>query len=75
MELKRLWWSFLSVIHRLFDIILHKIFQIVYFGKKDDLPPISNLLLMSSATSLAAKIRKKKVCIIHDLFLIFGNRK
>lgn len=63
MELKKLWWRFISVIHRLFDIILHKAFQIAYFGKKDELPPISNLLLMSSATSLAAKIRKKKVSI------------
>lgn len=64
MGFKRIWWTFLSIAHRLFDIFLHKAFQIAYFGKKEELPSINNLLLMSSATSLATKIRRKKVGVV-----------
>ncbi|XP_054718113.1 fatty-acid amide hydrolase 2-like [Uloborus diversus] len=73
MGTKKLFWKFFSIIHRLFDIVLHYMFKIANFGKPDPLPPIKNLLLLSPAVSLAAKIRKKKLKSV-DLVKAFISR-
>ncbi|KAG8175647.1 hypothetical protein JTE90_006845 [Oedothorax gibbosus] len=69
----KLFWRCFSVLHRLFDIILHGLFRLAYAGRKEQLPPISNLLLLQSATSLAAKIRKKKLKSV-DLVNVYIQR-
>lgn len=69
----KLFWKAFSVLHRLFDIFIHILFKIAYFGKRDELPAITNLLLLSSATSLAAKIRKKKLKSV-DLVNVYISR-
>ncbi|CAL1299384.1 unnamed protein product [Larinioides sclopetarius] len=69
----KLFWKAFSVIHRLFDIVLHFLFKITYFGKRDELPPINNLLLLEPATNLATKIRKKKLKSV-DLVNLYISR-
>ncbi|XP_071041201.1 fatty-acid amide hydrolase 2-A, partial [Parasteatoda tepidariorum] len=69
----KLFWRLCGILHRLFDIILHFCFKIANFGRKDALPPINNLLLLSSATSLASKIRKKKLKSV-DLLNVYISR-
>lgn len=68
-----LFWRAFSAAHRLFDVVLHLMFRVVYSGKNEQLPPINNLLLLSSATSLATKIRKKKLKSV-DLVQAFISR-
>jgi hypothetical protein len=38
-------------------------FSVFYGGRKGKVPPITNDILLESATSLATKIRKRQVCI------------
>ncbi|XP_034230308.1 fatty-acid amide hydrolase 2-A [Thrips palmi] len=49
------------VFHRVVELIARALFSIVYFGSKDKVSPINNMLLLESASSLAFKIRTQKV--------------
>ena len=52
----------LTVLRVVLEAISRVIFGLIYWGDPhQELPPIRNLLLLESATSLAAKIRARKV--------------
>lgn len=52
----------LTIVYRTIEIISDTIFWLIHKKKeKIVLPPIDNLLLLESASSLAKKIRMKKV--------------
>ena len=54
----------LTVLFRLWEITTDTIFWLLYRNaKRTPLPEIDNLLLLDSATSLAAKIRNRKVLL------------
>lgn len=55
--------SVFRVVHGVFEMFFHWLFGLVYGGKQKTMPPISDLLLLESATSLAHKIRTKKVIL------------
>lgn len=62
----RMWW--MDLLLRTFRLVLEAasrvIFGIMYHGAPNNpLPPITNLVLLESATALATKIRTKKVLI------------
>lgn len=50
-----------KIIFRALNFITQYLFAFVYSGSSESLPPISNLLLLESATSLANKIRRGKL--------------
>lgn len=50
-----------KVIFGVIEVIFHKLFELVYGKKGRCMPPISDLLLLESATSIAYKIRTRKV--------------
>lgn len=51
----------LTVLHRICMVVGRFIFQFIYGAKGEVMPPIRDLTLMESATSLATKIRTQKV--------------
>lgn len=51
----------LKIMFSLFDMFIHGLFKLVYGKTGQKMPPIKNVLLLESATSLAFKIRHKKV--------------
>lgn len=53
--------QFLKIVYSIYEVVLHWLFGLVYGGPGQNLPPITDLLLLESATSLAYKIRTKKV--------------
>lgn len=53
--------TFFMICRRVLDLFLHFTFRTLHFGRKEELPPIDDLLLLQPATSLAAKIRKKQL--------------
>jgi len=60
--------SIIRIIFRIFECIVDGIFWL--FNRKNqktDLPPITNLLLLESASSLAIKIRTQKVSPFFEL--------
>ncbi|CAH1100064.1 unnamed protein product [Psylliodes chrysocephalus] len=59
--------SVFRVVHGVFEMFFHWLFGLVYGGKQKTMPPISDLLLLESATSLAHKIRTKKVTSVQVL--------
>ncbi len=59
----------LGVLFTTIEIISNLIFELIHMRKKKiSLPPIDNLLLLESASSLSEKIRKKKVIILRLTF-------
>lgn len=50
-----------KVIFGLIEVFFHRLFTIVYGRNKESMPPIKDLLLLESATTIAFKIRSKKV--------------
>lgn len=52
---------FLKFIGAFLEIFFHWLFSLVYSGSKISMPPINDLLLLESATSLAHKIRTRKI--------------
>lgn len=59
----------INIIHRFLIVVLRAILDFWYKGKEKSMPPIEDLLLLESATSLAHKIRVQKVSEI----LMFVN--
>lgn len=51
----------LTFLHRLCMVVGRFIFKFIYGDKGRAMPPITDLILTESATSLAAKIRTQKV--------------
>lgn len=57
-----LWKTIVNIVHRFLVLILRFVFKnMIYPGKGQTVPPIKNLLLLEPATTLAMKIRTKKV--------------
>ncbi|XP_076275159.1 fatty-acid amide hydrolase 2 [Rhynchophorus ferrugineus] len=50
-----------KVIFGLLEVFFHWLFAIVYGRNKESMPPIKDILLLESATSIALKIRNKKI--------------
>ncbi|KAL7034055.1 hypothetical protein ACKWTF_007831 [Chironomus riparius] len=54
--------TILNIVHRFVVLILRFIFKNIIYGEKgQSVPPIKNLLLLEPATTLAMKIRTKKI--------------
>ncbi|XP_026290516.1 fatty-acid amide hydrolase 2-A [Frankliniella occidentalis] len=49
------------IFHRIVELAARLLFSIIYYGSNEKVPPINNILLLESASSLAFKIRTKKV--------------
>lgn len=61
MSVQRLQKVIARVLHRIVELAARLLFSIVYYGSRETVPPIKNMLLLESASSLAFKIRTKKV--------------
>nr|CAI5834509.1 unnamed protein product [Callosobruchus analis] len=48
------------VVYGIVELLFHKLFGLIY-GKGQCMPPIKDLILLDSATTLALKIRTRKV--------------
>lgn len=57
----------LNVAHKFLVLITRWFLRTIYGEHGQKVPPIRNLILMESATSLATKIRTKKVRILKSL--------
>lgn len=53
----------LKILHGLIDVLFHWLFGLVYGKNGKTMPPIKDLLLLESASSIAFKIRTGKVRI------------
>lgn len=51
----------LQVVFGFMECIFQFLFGLIYRGKKESMPPIQDLLLLESATTIAFKIRSKKI--------------
>lgn len=51
----------IKMLFALYDMFIHNLFKLVYGKHGQKMPPIKNVILLESATSLAFKIRNKKV--------------
>lgn len=51
----------LRILYRLYDFLVKMLFTFIYGKTGRKMPPIRNLLLLDSASTLAYKIRTKKV--------------
>lgn len=49
------------ILHSFVEVVMRFLLRLVYGGPGERMPPIKNLLLLESASSLALKIRTKKV--------------
>ncbi|XP_027237585.1 fatty-acid amide hydrolase 2-A isoform X2 [Penaeus vannamei] len=66
----------LRSIRLLFEALSRFIFGIIYYGEPHKpLPPINNLILLESATSLATKIRTKKLTSVEVVKSFIGRIK
>ncbi|XP_050299123.1 fatty-acid amide hydrolase 2 [Anthonomus grandis grandis] len=52
---------FLKIVFGFLECIVQFLFGLVYGGKKEAMPPITDLMLLESASSIALKIRTKKI--------------
>lgn len=57
----------INIIHRFLIVVLRAILDFWYKGKEKSMPPIEDLLLLESATSLAHKIRVQKITSVQVL--------
>lgn len=53
--------SVTRIVHAFIELVVRCLMQIIYRGPGDSMPPIKDLVLLESASSLALKIRTKKV--------------
>lgn len=51
----------LKILYAFVQVVVRFLLKIVYGGPGQKMPPVKNLLLLESASSLALKIRTKKV--------------
>ncbi|XP_074040360.1 fatty-acid amide hydrolase 2 isoform X1 [Leptinotarsa decemlineata] len=51
----------IRIVYGIIEMCFHWLFGLVYGGKGKSMPPITDLLLLESATSIALKIRTKKI--------------
>lgn len=51
----------LRIVQGVIDVVVHWLFGFVYGGRGQSMPPIRDLTLLDSATSVALKIRTGKV--------------
>lgn len=59
---KSIWTTIVSLIHRFICLVARFIFQnIIYREPGQKVPPVKNLLLLDTASTLALKIRTRKV--------------
>ncbi|XP_067136988.1 fatty-acid amide hydrolase 2-like [Centruroides vittatus] len=61
------------IIFRTFNLLALLLFKLIYRGKKEEIPPITDLNLLEPAVSLATKIRSKKLRAT-DLIQSYINR-
>lgn len=54
--------SVINIVHRFLVLMFRMLIQFLYGEKGESMPPIKNLILLDSATTLAYKIRTRKVC-------------
>lgn len=54
-------WSLVRIIFRVVNLLTSLLFKLIYRGKKEEIPPITDLHLLEPAVSLATKIRTKKL--------------
>ncbi|XP_968383.1 fatty-acid amide hydrolase 2 [Tribolium castaneum] len=59
--------SVIRILHGLVECFFHCVFKLVYCGSGQKMPPIKDLLLLESATSIAHKIRTKKITSLQVL--------
>ncbi|RZC32770.1 fatty-acid amide hydrolase 2 [Asbolus verrucosus] len=59
--------SLVRIIHGFVELFVHYFFKFVYSGSGQQMPPIKDLLLLESATSIAHKIRTKKITSVQVL--------
>lgn len=55
--------SVINITHRFLVLMFRMLVQFLYGEKGESMPPIKNLILLDSATTLAYKIRTRKVCV------------
>lgn len=70
--------TFCRILHSFIEVIMRFLLKLVYGGPGERMPPIKNLLLLESASSLALKIRTGKVIppiFTHVLFLCTGHQE
>lgn len=61
----------LSAVRVVLEAVSRVIFGIMYYGHpQTPLPPITNLILLESATALATKIRTRKVLLLLESVLL-----
>lgn len=63
----------LRIVQGVIEVFVHWLFGLVYGGPGQSMPPIKNLILLDSATTIALKIRTKKVIFGGDLKFLFVN--
>lgn len=51
----------LRIVQGVIDVVVHWLFGFVYGGRGQSMPPIKDLILLDSASSIALKIRTGKV--------------
>lgn len=65
--------TFCRILHSFIEVIMRFLLKLVYGGPGERMPPIKNLLLLESASSLALKIRSGKVIVSY--FLLTGQQE
>ncbi|KAJ3624711.1 hypothetical protein MTP99_018313 [Tenebrio molitor] len=58
---------FIRIVHGVVEFLVHCLFKVVYCGSGQKMPPIKDLLLLESATSVAHKIRTRKITSVQVL--------
>lgn len=58
-----------NAIFRIYTTLIRFVYQLTYGAKGGTVPPITDPILLESATSLATKIRKKEVKLFEKLKL------
>lgn len=53
----------INILHRIIVLLIRMLCQFIHGEKGQSMPPIKNLILLDSATTLAFKIRTKKVSL------------
>ena len=60
-DMKQFTKAVIRVVHGVVEVLFHFLFKLVYGGPGEQMPPIKDLLLLESASSIARKIRTRKV--------------
>lgn len=62
----------LRIIQGVIEVVVHWLFGFVYGGPGESMPPIRNLILLDSASTIALKIRTGKVSLLLTQIGIFS---